>query len=327
MGDNFGKSPNPYSILTERVASTEILISPIGENQEGRNVDSQHIRVEEIVADVNPGKGSEFVENVQPNVKDTSFETSFKYAKSHSSVNPTVAEILDGLKKNAKGGRIKRALRKRAAPVRYKARNKNPSVKENVGKSTRVDQGSDDDDVVVVSSTASMRRTRASVIALEKMRVALGAGGEMGVSIEADEVMDLEELEKLMQKKRLLRKVRGRNKDKFIVDDLEDSGGEDAACIARRKSKGKMKINGDRNRINNRMIAKGIEEMSTEGVDFNSEENEARWNSVCARNIHPERYLSEATMKNQTYMDIIEESRMLVISDETGPHWPSMVRE
>ncbi|GAA0165288.1 hypothetical protein LIER_20731 [Lithospermum erythrorhizon] len=48
-------------------------------------------------------------------------------------------------------------------------------------------------------------------------------------------------------------------------------------------------------------IAKGIEEMSTEGVDFNSEENEARWNSICVRNILPERHLSKATMKNQTH--------------------------
>ncbi|GAA0180939.1 hypothetical protein LIER_30175 [Lithospermum erythrorhizon] len=118
-----------------------------------------------------------------------------------------------------------------------------------------------------------------------------------------------------------------RNKDKFIVDDLEESSGEDDACTARRKLKGKMKINYDRNRINNRRIAKGIEEISTEEMDFNFEENEVRWNSVCARNILPERYLSKATMKNQTYMNIIEESGMLAISDEIGPHWPSLVRE
>ncbi|GAA0155154.1 hypothetical protein LIER_12945 [Lithospermum erythrorhizon] len=79
-----------------------------------------------------------------------------------------------------------------------------------------------------------------------------------------------------------------RNKDKFIIDELEESSGEDDAYTSRRKFKGKMKINDDRNRINNRRIAKGIEEMSTEGVDFNSEENEAKWNSVCARNILPE---------------------------------------
>ncbi|GAA0171618.1 hypothetical protein LIER_25606 [Lithospermum erythrorhizon] len=67
--------------------------------------------------------------------------------------------------------------------------------------------------------------------------------------------------------------------------------------------------------------------MSTEGVQFCSEENEARWNFICAWNILPERYLSEATVKNQTYMDILEESGMLAIAGDIGPHWPSIVRE
>ncbi|GAA0141155.1 hypothetical protein LIER_35341 [Lithospermum erythrorhizon] len=115
-----------------------------------------------------------------------------------------MAKILVGLKKNAKGGRIKKTLRKQAAPI-------------------------------------SKRRTRASAIVLERKRATLGAGGDMGVSVEGDEVMDLEELEKLVQKKKAAKKSKDRNKDKFVVDDLEESGGEDAGCIARRKSKGKMK--------------------------------------------------------------------------------------
>ncbi|GAA0153434.1 hypothetical protein LIER_11675 [Lithospermum erythrorhizon] len=148
----------------------------------------------------------------------------------------------------------------KAAPVRYKVRDVNSSIEENVVKSTRKDQGSDDDDVVVVSSTASKRRTRASVIALEKKRAVLGVGG----NVEAEEVMDLEELEKLMQKKKATKKGKenakrpsvdelkegaaskkrkevfvsessqGRNKDKFIINDLEESSGEDAACLARK---------------------------------------------------------------------------------------------
>ncbi|GAA0184963.1 hypothetical protein LIER_32251 [Lithospermum erythrorhizon] len=315
-GDNFGKNPNPDSISTERVAS-----SPVVENQEGRTVDSQHVRVEYVVEDVNPEKGFEFVEN-----------------------------------KNAKGSRIKIVLRKQGAPVRYKARDVNPSIEEDDANSTRQNQGCDDD-VMFVSSTASKRRTRVSAIVLEKKRAALGAGGDMVESVEADEVMDLEKLEKLVQKKKAARKSKGkakrpstddleegaaskkskgvttskplhdRNKDKFVAHDLEESGGEDFPCIARRKSKGKMKLNDDRKRINNRRIAKGIEEMSTEGVDFNFEENEARRNSICARNILPDRYISKATMNNQTYMDIIEELGMLAIFYEIRPHWPSIVRE
>ncbi|GAA0154058.1 hypothetical protein LIER_12148 [Lithospermum erythrorhizon] len=67
--------------------------------------------------------------------------------------------------------------------------------------------------------------------------------------------------------------------------------------------------------------------MSTEGVQFCSEGNEARWNFICTRNILPERYLSKATMKNQTYMDILEKSKMLAIAGNIRPHWPSFVRE
>ncbi|GAA0174485.1 hypothetical protein LIER_27869 [Lithospermum erythrorhizon] len=119
----------------------------------------------------------------------------------------------------------------------------------------------------------------------------------------------------------------GRNKDKFIIDDLEESSGEDAACLAKRKSKGKIKLNDDRNRINNRRIAKGVEDMDTEGIDFASEENEARWNFVCAKKILAERYLSEATVKNQTYMHILDESGMNALVEDIGPHWPSIVRE
>ncbi|GAA0141800.1 hypothetical protein LIER_02856 [Lithospermum erythrorhizon] len=99
----------------------------------------------------------------------------------------------------------------------YKARDVNPSVEENAGKSTRKDQGSDDDDVVVVSSTASKRRTRASTIALEKKRAALDVGGE----VEAEEVMDLEELDNLIQKKKATKKSKGKAK-MTSIDDLKE---------------------------------------------------------------------------------------------------------
>ncbi|GAA0154502.1 hypothetical protein LIER_12461 [Lithospermum erythrorhizon] len=111
-----------------------------------------------------------------------------------------------------------------------------------------------------VSSTASKRRTRANALVLERKRAALDAGEDMSCT---------------WSQKKGYQEEQG-NKDKFVVDDLEESGREDVSCITRRKSKGKMKLNDYRNRINNRRIAKGIEEMSTHGVEFNSEENEAR---------------------------------------------------
>ncbi|GAA0165516.1 hypothetical protein LIER_20901 [Lithospermum erythrorhizon] len=86
--------------------------------------------------------------------------------------------------------------------------------------------------------------------------------------------------------------LQGRDKDNFVVNDVEDVEGESAASLARRKSKGKLKVNDDRNRINNRRIAKGVEDM----------------------NILLERYLSK-------------ESRMQAIGGDIGPYWPSIVRE
>ncbi|GAA0142525.1 hypothetical protein LIER_03406 [Lithospermum erythrorhizon] len=108
--------------------------------------------------------------------------------------------------------------------------------------------------------------------------------------------------------------------NQWSVNDVKDIGGEETAGAVRRKSKGKLKVNDDSNRINNGRIAKGAEDMSTEGVQFSSEENEARCNFVCARNILLKKYLSEATMKNQIYMDILEESGMLEIAGDIGPH-------
>ncbi|GAA0165517.1 hypothetical protein LIER_20902 [Lithospermum erythrorhizon] len=88
-GNNSGKNPIPNSISTTRVASTEILISPIEKNQEGRNLDSQHVVVDNIVEEVDPERVTKNVEGVQPGVKDTSIETRFKFAKTHSSIDPT----------------------------------------------------------------------------------------------------------------------------------------------------------------------------------------------------------------------------------------------
>ncbi|GAA0154056.1 hypothetical protein LIER_12147 [Lithospermum erythrorhizon] len=211
--DDSGNNLIPDSNSAERVASNKTLISPIGGNQEGTNVDSQRIEVENVVGNVNPEKGSENVEGTD------------------------VGEEVDSPKENQ------------------------------------------DDDVVVVSSTASRRRTRASVAALEKKRVAMGVGGEAAESAELDEAIDLEELERLgevkkakkgkgkarwpsnveshgpISKKRkgivILEPSRGKNKDNFVIVDIEDVVEEDIATLARRKSKEKLRVNDDRNRIKN----------------------------------------------------------------------------
>ncbi|GAA0151673.1 hypothetical protein LIER_37331 [Lithospermum erythrorhizon] len=143
-----------------------------------------------------------------------------------------------------------------------------------------------DDDVVVVSSTAGRRRTRDSAAAIEKKRAALGARGDVGGSAEPDKAIDVEELERLAEKKKATKKGKvkakrpssnepqgsvpkrrkgviisessqGKNGDNFIVDDEEASEGNDATRAARR-SKGKLKVNDNMNRINTRRIARDI---------------------------------------------------------------------
>ncbi|GAA0171538.1 hypothetical protein LIER_25544 [Lithospermum erythrorhizon] len=54
-------------------------------------------------------------------------------------------------------------------------------------------------------------------------------------------------------------------KDKFRVDDVEDIEEEDTVYLVKKKFKGKMKINDDRNKINNRRIAKEIDEILKAG--------------------------------------------------------------
>ncbi|GAA0154763.1 hypothetical protein LIER_12651 [Lithospermum erythrorhizon] len=139
--DNAGKNLNPSSDSLERVGSTKILLNS-GEGVENvvtprhkGDVHVKEIRLEEI-NECNDNLGGDV--QVNPSVKDTSGEDSYKTVKSHSSVEPTVADILTELK----GKRVKRVLRKQGAPVKF-VREKGPSpVKE-------------DDDIMIVSSTVS----------------------------------------------------------------------------------------------------------------------------------------------------------------------------
>ncbi|GAA0171617.1 hypothetical protein LIER_25605 [Lithospermum erythrorhizon] len=160
--------------------------------------------VENIVEEVNPERVTENIEGVQPSVNDTSIETSYKSAKTHSYVDPIVAEILAEMSKvkigGVSGSRKKKRLGKQGVPVRHNIRDVNPFVEEVAVDSPGENQ--DDDDVVDVSSTANRKRTRANAAALEKKRVALGAGGDVVDSAELVEAMDLEELGKLVEKKK-----------------------------------------------------------------------------------------------------------------------------
>ncbi|GAA0142302.1 hypothetical protein LIER_03234 [Lithospermum erythrorhizon] len=88
-----------------------------------------------------------------------------------------------------------------------------------------------------------------------------------------------------------------------------------------------MKVNHNRNIINNSLIAKYVQDVPIEGVDFCSEEHEGKRKFMCARNILPERFLSEVTYNNQTYIYILQDARLLGIQYEIGPYWPQLVRE
>ncbi|GAA0156369.1 hypothetical protein LIER_13883 [Lithospermum erythrorhizon] len=99
-------------------------------------------------------------------------------------------------------------------------------------------------------------------------------------------------------------------------------GGELGLRIALEKKKDALGVGGD-----SVDSTEAVEVMDLEGVLFSSEENEARWNFVCSRNILSERYLSDATMKNQTYMDILDESGLSALVEDIGPHWSFIVRE
>ncbi|GAA0177470.1 hypothetical protein LIER_29699 [Lithospermum erythrorhizon] len=131
-GVNTGKNPNLPS--DTKIDITEIPEKSIEEN-------SHHVEVE------------------GPSVKDTQNLTS---SKSHSSTDPTVADILSNLKKRKLEGRIKRALRKQKPLTRHVPRTVKPTVNDEESSEKSVD-----DDVVIVSETASRRRTRASAAAMK----------------------------------------------------------------------------------------------------------------------------------------------------------------
>ncbi|GAA0166654.1 hypothetical protein LIER_40231 [Lithospermum erythrorhizon] len=115
---------------------------------------------------------------VNPSVKDILDETSYKSAKTHSSMDPTVAEILARLK-----GTKPSAVRGGCCVM-----------------------------VVFYTTSKSRRRTRASIAALEK-KAALGVRGvDVEVAEEPAEVVDMEELERQNEKKKASKKGKAKAK-------------------------------------------------------------------------------------------------------------------
>ncbi|GAA0163419.1 hypothetical protein LIER_19293 [Lithospermum erythrorhizon] len=141
----------------------------------------------------------------------------------------------------------------------------NPSVKDTSGAPVKFVRDKvaspvkEDDDIVIVSSTASRRRTMSSAAALKKKKAVLGVViSEPGSSGKGD---------------------------RFVIDDVEESGEEGDVWRLKERSTGKLRVNDSGNRINNRRIAKDVDEVPTDGVDFYGEEHEARWKFVRARKI------------------------------------------
>ncbi|GAA0173046.1 hypothetical protein LIER_26745 [Lithospermum erythrorhizon] len=219
---NTGKNPKLSSTSESKRDNAEIP----GESIEARD-DSYHYSQNA------GGEGS--------SVKDTPIMAS---PKSHSSADPTVAEILTKLGKRKVGGRIKRVLRKQKPPIRYVPQTVKPTV--NDGNSS---ENSSDDDVVVVSETASRRRTRASAAAIKTKREAAGIEEGQDKSDDQTKLKEPESAKKTEDKgkgkrpcskeqktENLPKRRKGVNiseptqeksKHKFRVDDKEDSEEED----------------------------------------------------------------------------------------------------
>ncbi|GAA0146499.1 hypothetical protein LIER_06433 [Lithospermum erythrorhizon] len=261
---NTGKNPNS---ATDFVESTETLINPTGGDNEGVNIDSPPLEGENVEGDK---KGCDFGkmvgdgEGITPSVKDTSGEMRYKLARTHSSIEPTMVEVLAGLRN--------------ARLVAEKIEKK--KIKKGKGKAKR---SSDD------HTSGGVSKKRKGVVIFEPKSV-----------------------------------IRG---DKYVVDDVVESDEEGVVKAHRERSKEKRKINENRNMINNMRIIKDVDDVPIDGVNFCSEEHDAGWKYVCARNILSERFLSEVTYNNQTYIDILQDAGLLGILSEIEPHWSQLVRE
>ncbi|GAA0179374.1 hypothetical protein LIER_29963 [Lithospermum erythrorhizon] len=96
------KNRNPSSDSVERVENTNTFINHDGGSKrvdkdvDDMVVDDQHVGVENASGEKVsvPEKVARGVEGINPGVKNTSDETNYKSAKTHSSVDPIVVDIL-----------------------------------------------------------------------------------------------------------------------------------------------------------------------------------------------------------------------------------------
>ncbi|GAA0158009.1 hypothetical protein LIER_38569 [Lithospermum erythrorhizon] len=119
--------------------------------------------------------------------------------------------------------------------------------------------------------------------------------------------------------------------DKLMPDEESDEESDDnmdAYRVSKRKSKGKLKKNDNRTRIGNRRVAHDVPNAPLEGIILESEDQRATWKIICGRKIVPERSLSKAIIKNsQTYIDILQDAKVLSMMDNAKRYWVRLVRE
>ncbi|GAA0153469.1 hypothetical protein LIER_37683 [Lithospermum erythrorhizon] len=173
-------------------------------------------------------------------------------------------------------------------------------------------ENQDENDVVVVSYTTSKNRV---------------------VDVEADkeptEAVDVEELENLAEKRKVVKKGKGKANrpstdkyrepipkkrkgvsisepknpirgDRFVLDYAADEfEEEDIGEILKKRSKGKLKKYDNKNKVNKRRIAKDVPDVPIVRVDFNSEKHEARWKFICGKNNLLERYMFDMLEINE----------------------------
>ncbi|GAA0184251.1 hypothetical protein LIER_31539 [Lithospermum erythrorhizon] len=134
----------------------------------------------------------------------------------------------------------------------------------------------------------------------------------------------------------MVRKRRSRRKENTgsmliwqPADDQVGSDDEDVEAVMsrRRKAKGKLKMNENRTRVENKRIPKNVAEVPMENVVVKTDAEKEKWNFVATPRITAERMLSEVTKNIADIMGILEYVGIMPTIDALGPHYPKIVRE
>ncbi|GAA0171802.1 hypothetical protein LIER_25754 [Lithospermum erythrorhizon] len=120
---------------------------------------------------------------------------------------------------------------------------------------------------------------------------------------------------------------RSSRKGSMRVEVVEELVSVDVRPTSRRKGKGKLKINENKNRVGINRIPKNVVHVPTENVALHLEEEEAEWKFVASRRIAAERMLSEVTKKNVDIMGILKDVGVMPTVETIGPYYPKLVRE